>query len=189
MQQNQTTANNVRILLVPGGGGSGPDHWQTHWQTKHPYMERVVQENWHSGTRKQWVHALDKHIKLSDQPTILVAHSLGNMVLCHWAIKHTGPIIGALLVAPADVDAKWADAGELYQEFHPVPVNTLPFPSILVASTDDPYITQDRAQELATAWGAHFHLVGALGHIGSDSKLADWPDGFQLLQSLIRQSC
>ena len=34
------------ILLVPGLGNSGPQHWQTLWAQRHHYP-RVQQANWH----------------------------------------------------------------------------------------------------------------------------------------------
>ena len=41
-----------------------------------------------------------------NQPTILVAHSLGVSLVLHWLSENNNPnIIGALLVAPADVDS------------------------------------------------------------------------------------
>lgn len=184
---NQTNLENFRILLVPGGGGSGPDHWQTFWEHQHDHMEWVGPFDWNNGTRKHWVDALDQHIALSERPTLLVAHSLGNMAVCHWAAKRSGPVVGALLVAPADVDAPWADSGAMYQDFGPVPMETLPFPSILVTSSDDPYITEDRARAFATAWGARLRLAGALGHIGSDSRLEHWKDGLGFLRQVAQQ--
>jgi predicted alpha/beta hydrolase family esterase len=60
----------------------------------------------------------------------------------------------------------------------------LPFPSILVASTDDPYLTIDRARALSSAWGSRLHVAGSLGHIGSASKLGHWPDGRRLLNEI-----
>ena len=43
----------LRVLLVPGGGGSGPDHWHSHWEALDPRVERVVQRDWEGGTREE----------------------------------------------------------------------------------------------------------------------------------------
>ncbi|WP_461346019.1 RBBP9/YdeN family alpha/beta hydrolase [Bradyrhizobium sp. USDA 4451] len=176
--------HDFRILLIPGGGNSGPDHWQTKWESEHDSMERVVQADWTGGTREQWVATLDRYVQSSKRPTMLVAHSLGNIVVCHWALAHAGNVIGALLVAPADVEADWPSEESLYQKFRPIPMQRLPFASILVQSTNDPYLTMDRAHALASAWGSRLHVAGPLGHIGSASHLGHWPDGLQLLHDI-----
>jgi hypothetical protein len=185
--------DHLRILLVPGGGGSGPDHWHSHWEALHPRVERVVQRDWEAGTREDWVATLDRFLQDDARPTIVVPHSLGCLTVAEWAARDGGasgaPIVGALMVGPADVDADWADTAEergpLYRSFRPVPMQDLPFPSLLVASTDDPLLSLARAQALAEAWGSELHTVGALQHIGSESLLGDWPQGRALLQLLI----
>ena len=176
--------HDIRVLLIPGGGNSGPDHWHTSWEAEDASMKRVVQADWTGGTREQWVATLDRHIQSSKQPTLLAAHSLGTVVVSHWAAAHTGNVIGALLVAPADVEADWPPEGSLYLKFRPIPMKRLPFASILVGSTNDPYLTIDRARTLASAWGSRLHMVGPLGHVGSDSKLGRWPDGRRLLEEI-----
>jgi len=89
---------------------------------------------------------------------------------------------GALLVAPSDPE------GPSYPEgptgFAPMPLQRLPFPSIVVASRDDQYVTIERAREYATAWGSELVDVGDAGHINSSSGLGSWPAGYGLLQRL-----
>ena len=69
--------------------------------------------------------------------------------------------------------------------FLPVPRARLPFRSVVVASTNDPYGSIDNARELAQAWGSEFVDVGGLGHINADSNLRDWPQGQSLLRKLM----
>lgn len=177
----------IRILTVPGGGGSGPDHWHTHWERKDRRIERVDQTNWNGGTSADWISTLDSVIQSSDKPVILVAHSLGNIVVAHWAEQqNSGPVVGALLVAPADVEnSAWVEEGSLYERFQPIPMLELPFPSILVASTDDPYLALPRAEAIASAWNSQLEVIGPLGHIGSDEHLELWPYGQQLLKRIV----
>jgi predicted alpha/beta hydrolase family esterase len=66
-----------------------------------------------------------------------------------------------------------------------MPLNRLPFRSIVVASTDDEYITLARAEQFAAAWGSRLEIVGPLGHINSASRLGSWPEGFALLRELV----
>jgi predicted alpha/beta hydrolase family esterase len=160
----------IRVLLVPGGGGSGPDHWHTYCEAEDARAERVVQADWECGRREEWVAALDRHIQAAQAPVVLAAHSLGAISVAHWAAVHSGPVIGALLVAPADIDGDWVKPGSLYEGFRPIPMAKLPFPSVMAASTNDPYLSLDRANEFGDAWGSRIENVGPLQHIGSNAS-------------------
>ena len=88
---------------------------------------------------------------------------------------------GALLVAPVDIDNAGLDA---IATFASVPLAPLPFPSIVVASTDDPWATLERARRLADTWGSDFVDAGPLGHLNSASGVGDWPAGREILKGL-----
>ncbi len=66
-----------------------------------------------------------------------------------------------------------------------MPLAPLPFPSIVVASTDDEYLDLARAEQFAAAWGSRLEVAGALGHINSASNLGSWPQGFAWLRELM----
>jgi predicted alpha/beta hydrolase family esterase len=170
------------ILIVPGLGNSGPEHWQTYWEQHYGYP-RVQQGNWDNPILANWVQTLEDAVKVAGPDVILVGHSLGCITIAHLASTMPHRIKGALLVAPADVDR--SDMPPEVVNFAPIPLARLPFPSIVVASTNDEYITLERAQELAQAWGSRFVNVGALGHINSESGLGLWPEGHVLLEELV----
>jgi serine hydrolase len=172
------------ILIVPGLGGSGPDHWQSRWQLAHPTARRVEQADWNRPVRARWLHRLAEAVR--DTPgAILVGHSLGCALIAHLAWQHPHlPISGALLVAPADVDDH--AAAEL-REFAPMPLVPLPFRSVLVASSNDPYMTIERARMLSQAWGARFVSAGACGHINVAAGFGPWQAGAQLLAELLHE--
>jgi predicted alpha/beta hydrolase family esterase len=65
-----------------------------------------------------------------------------------------------------------------------MPLVRLPFPSVVVASSDDPYVTVERATTFATAWGSALKLVEGAGHLNSASGLGEWPAGYALLEGL-----
>ncbi len=179
--------SDLRFLLVPGGGGSDAGHWHHDWAATDGRFSWVNQLDWDGGTRDQWVACLDTEIQRSPEPAVLIAHSLGNMVLAHWAARHSGPVVGALLVAPADVAGDWVPPSSLYERFRPIPLNPLPFPTVLVASTDDPYLSIDRATELANAWASELKIVGPHGHLGADADLGAWTEGQHLLEALLER--
>jgi hypothetical protein len=175
------------VLTVPGLGGSGPSHWQTLWEQSRGDTVRADLGMWESPRRNAWVTKLDQTIRTAEAPIILVGHSLGCLAIAWWA-ELAGqpwgwPVAGALLVAPPDVDRANA-CGEI-KGFAPSPRTLLPFPSILVASEDDPYASAQRSFDMARDWGSHFIDAGALGHINAESGVGLWRDGQALLDRLI----
>jgi len=61
----------------------------------------------------------------------------------------------------------------------------LPFRSVVVASSNDPYIALQRARELADAWGAEFMNAGPLGHINVEAGFGPWPTAERILHDLV----
>lgn len=172
-------------LIVPGWRGSGNDHWQTHWQSRLPRTSRIHVASWDEPELDDWVDALDRAVSGIDIPILLVAHSLGCITVAHWAAL-TGcsqRISGALLVAPADVER-----GSVRRElagFAPIPSNRLPFPSLVVGSTNDPAASAQRAADFATAWGSQLVVLDDAGHINPASGYHRWESGLSLLERLV----
>ena len=65
---------------------------------------------------------------------------------------------GTLLVGPSDAEAPSYPRGT--RGFGPMPDFKLPFQSIVIASSDDEYVTLERAREFATNWGSELVEVG-----------------------------
>jgi len=170
------------VLVLPGYQNSGPEHWQSLWEAKHPDYRRVLQRDWENPERDAWVEALDRAIAGIGGPVVLVGHSLGCLAIAHWAERDRGRVHGALLVAPPDVERPDFLAGA--RTFAPIPLRPLPFASIVVASTDDPYATLDRVRHFARAWGSELVEIGAAGHINTAAGFGPWPDGEALLERL-----
>lgn len=166
------------VLIVPGWTNSGPNHWQTWLQKRHPDFVRVEQDDWDRPARHAWVERLHEYIAGARTPPLLVAHSLGCIAVVHWAVTHSLPVHAALLVAPPDLDAPATPAEEA--DFRPVPATRLPFRSVLVASDNDPHCTIDAARRMATAWGSDFLAAGACGHLNTASGFGPWPLGEEL---------
>jgi hypothetical protein len=172
-------------LTVPGLFGSGPSHWQSVWEERYGYT-RVVQEDWERPDLDDWLLRLMAAVRSQATPPILVAHSLGCALVAHLARRaEPGSIAGALLVAPADVDDP-AHTPEETRCFAPMPLTRFAFPSVLVASRDDPFLRFDRGAEFAKHWGARLVDAGSIGHINADSALGEWTFGQRLLEGLRR---
>jgi predicted alpha/beta hydrolase family esterase len=164
------------ILIVPGLQGSGPDHWQTWWQFQDEDARRVEQEDWQTPDLARWSARVREALERASEPVWLVAHSFGCLASVRAVAGCPGRVAGALLVAPADPD-RFGLAPALPRE-------RLAFPSVLVASTNDPWMPFDRVSPWAERWGNRLVNLGRAGHINAESGFGPWPEGRALLKEL-----
>ena len=179
----------VSVLLVPGLFNSGPEHWQSLWEAKHPEYHRVEQKDWETPRCADWVRTLDDFIRSIAPPIVLVGHSSACAAIAHYAVKHgdgARRVASAFLVGPSDVEAPTYPAGPT--GFGPMPLQKLPFPSLVVASTDDPFVTIERAEHFASNWGSGLIKIARAGHINAASGYGRWPEGEVWLQRLCGDS-
>ena len=171
------------FVIVPGWRNSGPAHWQSLWANQLPNTVRVEQDDWVSPLKSAWVARLEETVQLAGGPVILIAHSLGCMAATHLSEQTSSRIRGALLVAPADAEQRPALA-----DFAPVSRRRLPYPSTVVASSNDPYCPLNVSAALAQTWGSELVQLDGAGHINVDSGHGPWPDGLALLARLVVQT-
>jgi uncharacterized protein len=201
----------MQTLILPGWQNSGPDHWQSRWEALYGY-ERVMQHDWMQPLRGDWITRLEDHL-LSKQERfahvnigleakkalnfrganpsadiLLVAHSLGCHLVAAWAAlsKNTHRIRGALLVAPPD--AQREDFPVEMKSWRQPVLHQLPFPSICVISSNDPFCGLAAGRQMAQAWGSECVELGDKGHINADSGLGDWPQGRAMVERLAAQA-
>ncbi|MFV0370000.1 MAG: RBBP9/YdeN family alpha/beta hydrolase [Hyphomicrobiaceae bacterium] len=187
----------IDILIVPGWSSSGTEHWQTRWERSLKTARRVDQDDWLHPNKDAWAGKLHAAIVAgnTDLPIVIIAHSLGVALVAHAAATMpAGLVAGAFLVAPADVDNAdtWPTTNGYdfdYQGsgFAPLPIKPLPFKSVLIGSENDPYCSAERAEKLATAWGATFISAGEAGHINSTSGHGPWPEGLMRFGWFLKQ--
>jgi len=176
-----------RTLLLPGWLDSGPAHWQSRWERRYGH-ERVEQADWVWPRRGDWMARLEDVLLASARPAVLVAHSLGCQLVAAWAAHsdHGRRVQAALLVAPPDTERP--ETPPNLRGWRPIVRDRLPFPSLVVASSDDPFCSLARAAQMAADWGSTWHGIGARGHVNGESGLGDWPEGAALLDALRRQA-
>jgi predicted alpha/beta hydrolase family esterase len=173
----------TRTLILPGFHNSDSDHWQSRWEARDESLRRVIQDDWETPRCSDWVARLDQALALAGPGTVFVAHSAGCALVAHWAVGNSSRCVrGALLVAPSDPEAPSFPSGPT--GFAPIPLLRLRFRSVVVASSNDSYVTLSRAQTFAIAWGSEFVMIGEAGHINSASSLGDWAEGLALLNTL-----
>ena len=170
------------VLILPGLYNSGPEHWQTLWERSHPEFRRVMQTEWARPDCADWVAALQSTV-VRAPGAVLVAHSSACALVAHWAAAYpAGEVKGALLVAPSDPEGPAYPDGP--KGFGPMPLGRFPFPSVVILSTNDVYVTLERGTAFARAWGSALVEVGEAGHVNGQSGLGEWPEGFRILQRL-----
>jgi predicted alpha/beta hydrolase family esterase len=169
-----------RVVVVPGLNNSGPQHWQSLWQQQFAQFERVEQDHWDQPDLAAWSARLDQLRARDDRPTLFVAHSFGCLTTVASIARHPFQAAGALLVAPAD-PVKFGVQDVL-------PHDQLPCPSIVIASSNDPWMDVDHAGLWARRWNSEFISAGALGHINAESGLGNWAFGLARLQALAEQA-
>ena len=179
-----------RVLVLPGYLNSGPGHWQTRWEDAHAGFSRVQMPDWDHPDCDAWCRALESAVAEASAAggrVWLAAHSLGCLTIARWAGRHAGPerlaqVAGALLVAVPDPHGPGFPADA--RGFDPVRLAPLPFASIVVASSDDPYGGVPFSERCAQAWGSRWIGIGARGHINAQSGLGDWAQGLEWLESM-----
>lgn len=175
---------NSLVFTLPGLYNSGPGHWQTHWEKEHGFI-RIQQQDWNTPDCDDWAAAIDKVVTQHTlKQVVLVGHSAACAAIAYWAEKYKRKIKGAMLVAPADPDAASFPKGPT--GFSPMPLHPLGFPSVIVASTDDEYVSLERARHFADRWGSEFTFICKGGHINSASNLGNWMVGFELLKQIAK---
>lgn len=173
----------TQYLIIPGLGNSGPAHWQTWFEQSLPNCKRIQQKEWDVPDLADWLKAIDEEVANYDPATVvLIGHSLGCSTIAHWA-KHSGKIIkGAMLVAPSDIEAPvytFPATG-----FTPIPLDRIPFKTIVVASSNDVWVSPERASFFADCWGSEYINIGDAGHINADAGFGPWPEGVSILKKL-----
>jgi hypothetical protein len=171
----------IPVLILPGLGGSGPAHWQSRWEALDPECRRVMMPDWERPELGVWISTLSRAVASLSEPPVIVAHSLGCLAVAHWA-RGGGRARGALLVAVPDPEGPAFP--DVAGSFGPVPREPIAFPTLLVASHDDPYASFAFAERCASDWRSTLRDIGRAGHINAESGLGDWPEGRALLRSL-----
>jgi len=173
-------------VFVAGVGNSGPDHWQRMWLDRVPAGVWVEHEDWHNPDRETWVSDLQRAVWRIRGPVVFIAHSLGCHVVAEWANERNDPsVAGAFLVAVPDPDG--AAFPSTATGFSDPTAAALAFPSLVVASRDDPYAGLDFSRQIAATWGAQFVDAGERGHLNAESGIGAWDEGWAMLERFVAE--
>ena len=181
-----TLDTKITALILPGIGDSDAAHWQSRWQASNKNFLRVNQRDWNNPDRLEWVDILEQAVSKQSESVVLVAHSLGCLLVAHWAAQTRIKIKGALLVAPPSPKAVPSAVifNSVATGFLPIPMQAFKFPSIVVASANDPYSDLEFSKSIAKTWRSRFVNIGDAGHINTSSGFGEWPEGMNLYKQI-----
>ncbi len=168
------------LLIIPGLHSSGPTHWQTWMEEQLPGTVRVIQSDWSKADLPTWSARVRRDIARNPGRHIIAAHSFGALAALHATVRDADRIAGALLVAPADPDT--------FNVADDLPRDPLPFPAVVVASSNDPWMSLWKAADWADRWGADFVNLGDAGHINTEAGFGPWPEALDLVERLRRRA-
>jgi predicted alpha/beta hydrolase family esterase len=146
---------------------------------------RVSGIDWEEPVLPHWAQAVRDGIDHASGPVWLVAHSFGCLAAVLAASSRREQVAGLMLVAPADPerftpqglrDARTAPEQPSLARW--IPRSPLGAPSLVVASTNDPWVRLSSAAYWAQCWGSQLENIGAAGHINVDSGHGPWPRGW-----------
>lgn len=165
------------VIIVPGLRNSDEFHWQSLWQARLPNSKRIDVADWSTPNLDAWRAGIQAQLNKLDRPAVLIAHSFGALASAAIAAEFPEKIAALFLVAPADPN-KFGIARRLPQDYLPVTTR-------LIASSNDPWMSETKAAYWASLWGADYLRIKHLGHINSESHLGVWTDGLAQLKALI----
>jgi predicted alpha/beta hydrolase family esterase len=180
--------NFMHYVFLAGIGNSEPEHWQSIWyRSVGPNGHWVEHVDWDNPVADDWVCDLERCLRSLSGPKVLIAHSLGCLLVAEWAKRHRDQqVVAALLVSLPNA------AGPAFPRaasgFAAAVDSRLPFAALMIASSNDPYSSIAYAQRVADQWAIPLIDVGAKGHLNLASNLGEWPEGRTLLEGLISTS-
>ncbi|NVO15304.1 MAG: alpha/beta hydrolase [Rhodoplanes sp.] len=165
------------LVLVPGFKDSGPEHWQSLWETGLPTFQRIAQRRWDNPDIELWIAAIARLLAERRRPAVLIGHSLGALASSCLAADGHRLVAGLMLVAPAEPAR--------FEAEERVPQTPLGVPTLVVASHNDPMMRFARAEHWAKTWTADLADLGEAGHINAEAGFGPWPHGLDLLAGLV----
>ena len=161
---------NKRVLVLHGLGGSDFPHWQAQLSSD------LIKENYivsfpsfpsrDNPQLEDWKNTLKKEIE-HFSPDIVVCHSLANVLWFHTCDELDINLDKLMLVAPVSRTR----VVEAAKSFYPYPIakDLKAKEVIMIASTNDPYMSKEEAIELQEKLAVNIEVLENAGHINASS--------------------
>lgn len=177
-----------KVLLLHGWGGSDFPHWQS-WLAgeiakEYGCVNFLRLSDYDTPKLQVWLDELQVTLE-EFKPDVVICHSLANTLWFHLCNTTTIKELEKLyLVAPPSMQC---NVEELC-EFFPVisPKNLYAKETLLITSTNDPYMSEDEAQVLQKELNVKMKVLENAGHINADSNFGEWPWMLEELQRTLK---
>ncbi|MEN4053402.1 MULTISPECIES: alpha/beta hydrolase [Sulfurimonas] len=175
-----------KILLLHGWGGSDFPHWQS-WlagELARDYGCVNFLRFWDFDNPKLDIWLRELQDALQDfRPDIVICHSLANTLWFHLcAKKELREIEKLYLVAPPSLNCTITELSEFFPV--DIPPNLYAKETLLITSTNDPYMTQKEANDLEKKLNIPMKVIQNGGHLNADSGYGQWEWMLQELKAV-----
>ena len=159
-----------RVLILHGLGGSDYPHWQAclaadlikqHYTVSFPVMpsrDNPKLDEWKECLKKELAHF---------NPDIVICHSLANVLWFHTCDELDISLEKLMLVAPVSRSRVVEAASTFYP--YPIAKDLKAKDIIMLASTNDPYMSEEEALDLKEELNVEINVLKNAGHINADS--------------------
>ncbi|XOB62543.1 RBBP9/YdeN family alpha/beta hydrolase [Campylobacterota bacterium DY0563] len=159
-----------RVLVLHGLGGSDFPHWQAHLARDLIEQNSIVSfpalPNRDNPSLEEWKEFVKKEIE-HFKPTIIVCHSLANILWFHICEEIDIQLDKLMLVAPVRINCEIEEIKEFFP--YPMPKDLKSEEVIIAASTNDPYMNVEEAIRLSSKLNVGMKLLEDAGHINAAS--------------------
>lgn len=166
-----------KVLILHGWGGSDFPHWQSWLAAEiakdYGCVSFLKFSNIDFPNKDEWKKELVEELE-DFKPDIVVCHSLANILWFHLCNElKINQVKKLFLVAPPSLECKI----EELKSFFPckAPKELCAKDALLVASTNDVYLSIDEARKLESALNVPMIVLDNAGHINTDSGYGEWP--------------
>jgi len=165
-----------KYLILHGWGGSDFPHWQSWLAGKlaqeYGYVSFLRFSDFDAPDLNRWYKELQTHLQ-EFTPDIVICHSLANTLWFHLCNTQELQSVEKLyLVAPPRLNSTIPELSS----FFPVkaPKNLYAKKTLLITSTNDPYLDVEEANQLQKALDVEMKVILNGGHINADSGFGAW---------------
>lgn len=160
-----------KVLILHGWGGSDEPHWQ--WWLQQELEKNNCTVSFPKLPKRdlpilnEWLEVLQKEFDRF-QPDTVICHSLANILWFHFVQNASIKTLDKLmLVAPVRQTCEIAELSSFFP--YPINENLHCKESIMVGSTNDPYLSVEEAIDLQSKLNVGLKILENAGHINAQS--------------------
>lgn len=176
----------MKTLILHGWGGSDFPHWQSYLAGElakdYGTVSFPLLRDKGAPQKDVWIKQV-REILEDFRPDTVVCHSLANTLWFH--LCHEGKITRVkrlFLVAPPSLTTQMEEVSTFFPIT--VPQNVYAEETILITSTNDPYMDKEEADDLAKQLNVEHIVLEGAGHINATSGFGAWSEIVEMVKGI-----